>query len=710
MARSAHPWHPSSVQHSARLALGRLAVASVLAVTVAAPAAGGTAPGNAADAIGPSGYTGGSPGAPGATAAPGATPLLNLPTSLLVTLRPGQTPEEVDALAADEGLVRVAWNPGLRTAQYVEAGLGAAAGDGEAGPGAATAGDGVGATPAGTGGDVPAAAIRAAGRVVVLERRHLARVGADLATTRGVVAAAIPVLLEPQEDPTPPPEPPAPVAPPNDPYWSQQWGPDAIGARSAWAITRGRQEIVVAVVDTGVDLAHPDLAGRLIPGTDVGAGDSDPSDENGHGTHVTGIIVAASGNARGVSGVAPGVVVMPVKVANDNGSIWDVAVAEGISWAVARGARVVNLSLGGSSSSPVVNAAIDAARAQGVVVAAAAGNHEPGRPDPGVSQPGAYGPALAVAALTDTGASGPPGTPGRYDTAMYSNTGPEVDIAAPGTSILSTIPTWASEDYGFSSGTSMATPFVSAAAALVLARDPSLTAAQVEATLVGAAADLGPAGPDPTTGAGLLRVDRALAAVPAPASDGTAPVVRISGIAEGGLVRGSVPLTFTAADASPIVATRIYRDGTYQRVRRSASVAMSWSSSGVRDGLHRWSAYGTDSGLKVGSSTVRVLVANDRRLASVRTSRLMTATARSIGRSITIGRSGPFVARVRGPGSTSLVLRLYGASGRVVAEARGTGYAGLSLASLRAGRYTLRAAASVAVPGRNLRLSADWFR
>ena len=127
-----------------------------------------------------------------------------------------------------------------------------------------------------------AAAIRSAGRVDGRERARLARLGAELRRVPGVQAAAVPVELELLEDPpaepspeptptpTPAPTPPSPVGPPNDEFWYTQWGPDAIGARGAWALTRGRAEIVVAVVDSGVDLGHPDLKGRLIPGTDFG--------------------------------------------------------------------------------------------------------------------------------------------------------------------------------------------------------------------------------------------------------------------------------------------------------------------------------------------------------------------------------------------------------------------------------------------------------
>ncbi len=708
MAGRDDPCHPAAVAHRRPAIAFRLVLAGALVAVLAGPAAGA---GRAPVTGGTPGSTGAAPGSspdavPGAASDRGVRPLRSLPTSLLVTLRPGAGPAAADEAAAALGLVRVAWNPDLRTAQYVMAD-----------------------EPRSVSPDARslAVAILAAGRVNGPERSRLARLGAAMRKASGVLDAHPPIRLEPAEDPppvpppdpppSPAPTPPAPVAAPNDPLWGSQWGLDAAGVRSAWALTRGRPEIVVAVIDTGVDLGHPDLVGRLIPGTDLGSGDADPSDEHGHGTHVAGIVAATAGNARGVSGAAPAVVVMPVKVSwfDLDGSlvITEETVAEAILWAVARGARVVNLSLGAPNEQPsaVINAAIDSARARGVVVVAAAGNHAATAPGPGVSQPGAYGPVLTVAAVTDGGPSlGGPGSAARYAPAAYSNSGPEVDLAAPGTSILSTIPRWASTDYGYLSGTSMATPFVSAVAALVLSRDPSLTADRVEAALIGSAVDLGPAGPDPETGAGLLSAGAAVASVPAPASDGAAPAVRISGIADGTVVRGVVTVTFAAADASAIVATRVYRDGGYYLVRRSGSVAVRWNTAGGTDGLHRWSGYATDAGRLVGTATARVLVANRRQVVEVRTSRLMTSTVRSITRAVTVSRSGPFVARFRGPPSSRMVVRLVSSSGRVVAEARGTGSAAIAISSLRAGRYMIRASTSVARPGLSLRLSAAWFR
>jgi hypothetical protein len=186
--------------------------------------------------------------------------------------------------------------------------------------------------------------------------------------------------------------------------------------------------------------------------------------------------------------------------------------------------------------------------------------------------------------------------------------------------------------------------------------------------------------------------------------------VRIAGLTDGTRVRGTKTLSVTASDASPVVALRVYRDGTYLRVRRSASQSFTWSSTGVKDGLHRWTAYGTDAGLAVGSRTVTVLVANDRRVDALRASRTMTATDRSLNRTIRLDRASPLVARVTAPSGTTVRLRVLNANGRVLADVTGSGAAAVAIPGLRAGRYALRASAATATPGLTLRLRADWFR
>jgi len=175
-------------------------------------------------------------------------------------------------------------------------------------------------------------------------------------------------------------------------------------------------------------------------------------------------------------------------------------------------------------------------------------------------------------------------------------------------------------------------------------------------------------------------------------------------------VRGTLTVTVRASDGSTIVATRVYRDGAYYLVRRTGTVNVRWNTAGSTDGLHRWQAYATDAGLNVGSASARVLVANHRATVTVRSSRLMTTTARSITRVVTLARTSPFVARFWGPGSSRYLVRVVSSTGRVVAEARGTGSAAIAIGSLRAGRYTIKASTLVARPGLTLRLSAAWFR
>src|SRR3954452_20359145 len=139
----------------------------------------------------------------------------------------------------------------------------------------------------------------------------------------------------------------APAAQASDPLRSRQWGLDMVGADAAHAVTTGTGA-VVAVIDTGVKADHPDLVGQTLPGHDFIQNDDTAQDGNGHGTHVTGIIDALTGNGVGVESVAPGAKVLPVRVLDDDGNGDADVVAEGINWATDHGADVINLSLGGS--------------------------------------------------------------------------------------------------------------------------------------------------------------------------------------------------------------------------------------------------------------------------------------------------------------------------------------------------------------------------
>ena len=266
------------------------------------------------------------------------------------------------------------------------------------------------------------------------------------------------------------------VTPNDDPRYNgpppnggQKLALDQANFDDAWAAGEDGANVVVAVVDTGVQPDHPDLASNLLPGADfVSSSGGACGDPNGHGTHVAGILGQVDNTIGGIGG-APGVDILPVRVLGADGNGSPTNVAAGIAWAVANHADVINLSLGAGSPAGIDDAVNDAVDA-GVTVVAAAGNCG----DPtnlqkcggvnALSYPAALQNVIAVGAVTT----------GQNARASFSNNNTYVDIAAPGTSIDSTVPI---SSYGTKSGTSMATPFVSAVAALVLGDCPMTPAA-----------------------------------------------------------------------------------------------------------------------------------------------------------------------------------------------------------------------------------------
>jgi type VII secretion-associated serine protease mycosin len=294
----------------------------------------------------------------------------------------------------------------------------------------------------------------------------------------------------------------------DDPLREFQWDLEKISTPAAWESSTG-SDMVVAVIDTGVDGSHPDLAGQLLPGldaiTDTTGGDDDG---NGHGTHVAGTVAAVAGNGEGVAGFAPDAKILPVKVLGANGSGYVSDTAQGIVWAADNGAHIINLSLGSSNPSKAEESAVAYAVGRGVTVVAAAGNErEEGSP---TSYPAAYDGVIAVAA-TDPG----------DDVAEYSNQGAYVDVAAPGSGIFSTYPVdlpEGSSGYNALSGTSMAAPHVAAVAALIKSVQPDLTPDDIQQVLQSSAVDLGDGGFDEDFGYG--RIDAAAAVEAAAGWDG----------------------------------------------------------------------------------------------------------------------------------------------------------------------------------------------
>jgi len=257
------------------------------------------------------------------------------------------------------------------------------------------------------------------------------------------------------------------IGPPGSPQGKERAD---IKATSTWEETKGDEDIVIAILDTGVDLNHPDLIDKIYSsGYDFINIDSDATDDEGHGTHVAGIAAAETHNDEGIAGVAWNCKILPVKVLDENG-YWENydPLILGINWAVDNGAHVINISLGGFGPDPDLLAALKRAHENNVVVVAAAGN------DAGaVIYPAAYDDYCLAVAATDY----------NDERADFSNFGPEIDVAAPGERIISTVPTWFwgpdSFPYAWGDGTSMAAPHVAGLAALIKSEKPNLTAAQI---------------------------------------------------------------------------------------------------------------------------------------------------------------------------------------------------------------------------------------
>jgi subtilisin family serine protease len=288
---------------------------------------------------------------------------------------------------------------------------------------------------------------------------------------------------------------------PSDPRYVNQAGYlQAMHLPDAWNTTTGNDSMVLAVVDSGVQLSHPDLAPRLVPGWDFVNNDSSPEDDFGHGTMVAGIAGALTNNGQGVAGGAWRGRIMPIKVLDSRGSANDDDIAAGITFAVDHGATVINLSLGGPGASATLQSAVDYATRRNVVVVAAAGND------------GTKGVTAATtphypAACNGVISVGATDTAGNH--AAFSSYGNWVDVVAPGETIMSTS---TGSNYVAGSGTSFSSPLVAAVAFLMRAADPNASQATVAARLISTADDLGTPGVDSVFGAGMVDAVAALAA------------------------------------------------------------------------------------------------------------------------------------------------------------------------------------------------------
>ncbi|MDP1442801.1 alkaline serine protease [Priestia megaterium] len=239
---------------------------------------------------------------------------------------------------------------------------------------------------------------------------------------------------------------------PNDPFFAYQYGPQKVQAPDAWDVTTSNGNIKIAIIDTGVQLNHPELAIKLWPGYNFVEGNLNPNDGNGHGTHVAGIAGALTENSLGIAGIAPSASIIPVRALDNSGNGTLSNIANAITYSTNAGAKVINLSLGSSQGSITLENAINHAWNQGVVIVAAAGNEASNT----LTYPAAYQNVIAVAS-TDI----------NDQKSDFSSYGTWVEVSAPGSTILST---YTGSYYAYLSGTSMACPHVAGLAALLAAQ------------------------------------------------------------------------------------------------------------------------------------------------------------------------------------------------------------------------------------------------
>ena len=383
----------------------------------------------------------------------------------------------------------------------------------------------------------------------------------------------------------------APSAIVNDPAYANSWALPKIQAPGAWDIANG-SGVTIAILDTGVDGTHPDLAANMVPGWNITNNNADTSDTNGHGTSVAGSAAMVGNNGAGSAGVAWGAKIMPMQISSfADGSAYTSTIAQGVTWAADNGANVANISYGVSGSSTVQSAA-QYMRNKGGVVVVAAGNS-------GALDSTAASDTLLSISATDSNDARP----------SWSTYGNFVDLAAPGVSIYSTT---RGGGYANVSGTSFSSPITAGVVALMLSANSNLTPANIDSMLKSSAVDLGTAGFDPYYGAGRIDAAKAVSlARGTVATDTQAPVISITS-PTGGKVVSVVPVDVSYSDNVGVTRAELYVNGTKFATDDIAPFSFVWDTTTYADGSYTLSAKAYDAAANVGtSSSVSVTIAND---------------------------------------------------------------------------------------------------
>ncbi len=383
---------------------------------------------------------------------------------------------------------------------------------------------------------------------------------------------------------------------PNDQYYGNAWHLPKINAPAAWDYSQGNS-VTIAILDTGIEDAHPDLAGRMVPGWNFYDNNADTTDVHGHGTVVAGAAAASTNNSIGVAGLAGDAMIMPVRIASPQGYASGSTIAQGLIWAADNGARVANISYAGVPASSTIISASEYMKSKNGLVIVAAGND-------GINE-----------GYTPTGTMIPVSATDRNDNLTnWSSYGNYVAMSAPGVDIWSTFQNAA---YGYAWGTSLASPVVAGTVAVMMAANPSMQNTDIEAALFSTAVDLGANGRDAFYGYGRVDAGAAVELVntnPDPDPDPTdeeVPTVSIVDPVGGETVSDLVPVDIDAFDNVGVTETELWVGNTKVAIDTTEPFAFTWDSNGSVNGPTHLVVRAIDAAGNVANSdTVTVNVDN----------------------------------------------------------------------------------------------------
>ncbi len=383
----------------------------------------------------------------------------------------------------------------------------------------------------------------------------------------------------------------SPSMTPNDPYYGSEWHLPKISAQNAWNTTQG-SGVTIAILDSGINGAHPDLNGKMVSGWNFYDNNPNTSDVFGHGTLVAGTAAAITNNGTGVSSIAGQSKIMPIRITDTSGYGYASTIVQGLVWASDNGVRVANVSFGGAVGILSVQNAAQYMKDKGGLVIAAAGNT-----------------GTELTTIPTTTMIPVSATDANDAIASWSSYGNFVAMSAPGVNIWTTR---REGNYKTASGTSLSSPLTAGVVALMMSANTKLSSLEIENLLFSSAVDLGASGRDPYYGYGRVNAEAAVQSAVAAAivQDTEAPSVAIVNPLEGATVNGLVPVDIEAFDNIGISRAELWVNNTSVAVDTSPPFAFTWDSTGTQNGAANLTVYVFDATNNMGSSSINVAVDN----------------------------------------------------------------------------------------------------